>query len=311
VTALLAVDWGTSTLRAALLDARGRVRDERSLPRGIMTVAPGEFGAVFRDAFGDWFGEARLALVCGMAGSRQGWLEAPYCACPAGFDDIADSLAWVERGRIAIVPGLACEQEGVPDVMRGEETQVLGALQLLGLRDATLVLPGTHSKWVRVRDGRIEGFRTFMTGEVYGLLRRHSLLARSLPDGDGEFDGDAFHQGLVHARRTANLLHAAFSVRTLSLFERMPPAALPSYLSGLVIGEELRSREVDDAMPVVVVGTQALAQRYLAALPGAQAVGSQAAWQGLWAIAGSLGSAARKPAHGHPGKAVSAGRGRS
>ena len=120
----------------------------------------GEFPAVFDAACGDWMraGPA-LALVSGMAGSRQGWLEAPYCACPAGFSDIAAQLAWVQAGRVAIVPGLCCEQQGVPDVMRGEETQVFGALSLLELDQGILVLPGTHSKWVRVEAGRIQIFR--------------------------------------------------------------------------------------------------------------------------------------------------------
>ena len=130
---LLAIDWGTSSLRGALLDARGQVLDERGAPRGIMTVAPGEFPAVLRDTFGDWLQRCDLTLICGMAGSRQGWVEAPYCACPAGFADVTRQLAWVEPGRIAIVPGLSCEHDGAPDAMRGEETQVFGALQLLGI----------------------------------------------------------------------------------------------------------------------------------------------------------------------------------
>ena len=292
---LLAVDWGTSTLRAALLDGQGRVQSERSLPRGILSVAPGEFGAVFRDAFGDWFAQVPLALVCGMAGSRLGWLEAPYCDCPAGFDAIADSVAWVEQGRIAIVPGLTCERDGVPDVLRGEETQVLGALQLLNTRDATFVVPGTHSKWVRVNDARIEGFRTFMTGEFYGLLRQHSILARTLPDGDGDFDEDAFRRGVAYAGRSGNLLHAAFSVRTLSLFGRLAAEELPSYLSGLVIGEELRSLDIEDGRTVVVIGAPQLARRYALALPGARTIGSEAAWQGLWAIARALRRTPRNP----------------
>ena len=102
-----------------------------------------------------------------MAGSRQGWIEAPYCATPAGAHEIASKLAWIEPGRIAIVPGISHEEDGVPDVMRGEETQILGAAELLGEADFTAVLPGTHSKWVEVRAGRIERFRTFMTGEFF------------------------------------------------------------------------------------------------------------------------------------------------
>jgi 2-dehydro-3-deoxygalactonokinase len=294
VKRLVALDWGTSSLRAALLDGDGRAIEERSLPRGILNVAPGEFPAVFDAACGDWMraGPA-LALVSGMAGSRQGWLEAPYCACPAGFSDIAAHLAWVQAGRVAIVPGLCCEQQGVPDVMRGEETQVFGALSLLELGEGLLVLPGTHSKWVRVEAGRIQSFATFMTGEFFALLRNHSILARTLPEADGELDEAAFRRGVEHAGHSGNLLHAAFSARTLSLFERLPAQAMPSYLSGLVIGEELRSQQLQALRePVVIIGAQALTQRYELGLQtlgvAARRVGSEASWRGLWAIAQTL-----------------------
>jgi 2-dehydro-3-deoxygalactonokinase len=294
VSGLVAIDWGTSSLRAALIDERGHVVDEHSLPRGILTVAAGEFPRVFEAATAPWPQRAgMLCLLSGMVGSRQGWLEAPYCACPAGFAEIAARLAWVEPGRIAIVPGLCCEPQGVPDVMRGEETQVFGALALLGLESALLVLPGTHSKWVRVAAGRIESFSTFMTGEFYALLRQHSILARTLPEADGELDAKAFEQGLRHALATGNLLNAAFSVRTLALFERLPMQAAPSYLSGLVIGEELRSQQLgQDSGPLVVVGSPALTQRYelglrILGLPS-RAVGSQATWRGLWSVAQTL-----------------------
>jgi 2-dehydro-3-deoxygalactonokinase len=291
VRPLIALDWGTSSLRVARLGPQGRVLQERSLPRGILTVAPGEFPSVFDDACGDWMRQSGgPAILSGMVGSRQGWLEAPYCPCPAGFDEIAARLAWVQPGRIAIVPGLSCETYGVPDVIRGEETQVFGALQLLGIADGLFVLPGTHSKWVRVVRGRIEAFATFMTGEFYALLRRHSILARTLPDMDGELDAQALRRGVEHALQSGNLLHAAFSARTLALFERLPAAALPSYLSGLLIGEELRSQDLRaPSGPLVVIGSPALTQRYEVALQvmgvGAHSVGSQAGWRGLWAIA--------------------------
>jgi 2-dehydro-3-deoxygalactonokinase len=291
---LICIDWGTSSLRAALLDERGRVAEEHSIPRGILTVGTGEFPQVLEAATARWPRRAEmLCLLSGMVGSRQGWMEAPYCACPAGFADIAAQLAWVQPGRIAIVPGVRCEAHGVPDVMRGEETQVFGALALLGLDSARLVLPGTHSKWVRVKAGRIESFSTFMTGEFYALLRQHSILARTLPESDRELDVGAFEQGFRYALRTGNLLHAAFSARTLSLFDRLSASAMPSYLSGIVIGEELRSqglRPCDD--PVIVVGSPALTQRYELALSllgvRSAAAGSQATWQGLWSIAEHL-----------------------
>jgi 2-dehydro-3-deoxygalactonokinase len=291
---LIAVDWGTSSLRAALLDDKGQVKEERALPRGILTVPAGGFPKVFEEVTAGWpRGADTLALLSGMVGSRQGWLEAPYCACPAGFADIAAALAWVEPGRVAIVPGMNCEQQGVPDVMRGEETQVFGALQLLGIDHGLFVLPGTHSKWVRVAGGRVESFSTCMTGEFYALLRQHSILARTLPETDGELEPYAFERGVHHAWHCDNLMHAAFSVRTLSLFERMPQAALPSYLSGLVIGEELRSQHLRKlADPIVIVASPALTQRYELAMRlldiPVRAAGPEATWRGLWSIAQAI-----------------------
>lgn len=299
---LLAVDWGTSSLRGAWIDARGKTVEERSFDRGILTVPPGAFPAVFQDCFGDWMQRPdALCLMSGMVGSKQGWLEAAYCTCPAGFEEVAAKLAWVAPGRIAIVPGLVCEHEGlpdvarlqrIPDVMRGEETQIFGALKLLGLHDALVVLPGTHSKWVRVQACRIQSFATFMTGEFFALLRQHSILSRTLPASDGEFDSAAFDQGVTLALHSNSLLHTAFSTRTLSLFERLPAAALLSYLSGLVIGEELRVQTLQTNTHVVIIGLEALTRRYQNALAlrdvPAQRIGSEATWAGLWAIAQTI-----------------------
>lgn len=290
---LLAVDWGTSSLRGALLDPQGRVLDERAFARGILTVPPGGFPAVFETCFGDWSkGPDPLCLIAGMAGSQQGWMQTPYCPCPAGFGEIALQLTWIQAGRMAIVPGICCEDNGVPDVMRGEETQVFGALQLIGLQDALLVLPGTHSKWVTVQGGKIRHFGTFMTGEFYALLRQHSILARTLPDNDGEWDPAAFDQGVALALRGGGLLQTAFSVRTLALFERMPGTALPSYLSGLVIGDEIRAQPLVANTRVILIGSDALTQRYERALlqraVTVQRVGAEATWRGLWALAQTL-----------------------
>ena len=291
---LIAVDWGTSSLRGALIEngSIAEVAQERTFARGILTIEPGGFPAVFESCFGDWMTPDALCLISGMAGSQQGWLEAPYCPCPAGFDDVAARLAWIVPDRIAIVPGLSIDTAGIPDVMRGEEMQVFGALQLLRLQNARLVLPGTHSKWVTVTDSRITQFSTSMTGEFYALLRQHSILARTLPADEPPPDADAFGQGVTYALRGEGLLHTAFSTRTLALFQRMAADALPSYLSGLVIGEELRGQSLTRGDSVVIVGADALVARYEQALAllgvTCQRVGSNATWLGLRAIAKSL-----------------------
>ena len=215
---LLALDWGTSSLRGARIDDRGLVLEQRAFARGILTVPAGEFAQVFDSLFGDWARSgASLCLISGMAGSKQGWIEAPYCLCPAGFADIAAQLYWVTDPHLtiptAIVPGLHCESPcdlpglaTLPDVMRGEEVQILGALHLLGRQDGLFVLPGTHSKWARVKHGRVTGFQTFMTGEFYALLSHHSLLARSI-DRDAAFDEAAFTLGLARSSQGGGLLH--------------------------------------------------------------------------------------------------------
>jgi 2-dehydro-3-deoxygalactonokinase len=301
---MIAIDWGTSALRGALLDRQGGVLQERSAPLGILHVPPDGFEAVFNDLFGDWMRPpSQVALMAGMVGSQQGWQEAPYCPCPANAQDIAGALRWVQPGRIGIVPGLSCQHAGladapelaqVPDVMRGEETQILGALAATGLKDATLVLPGTHSKWARVRAQRIEAFTSYMTGEVYQLLRQHSLLARTLPPVDDATaaDDEAFEWGVRRALQGGGLLHTAFSVRTLSLFRQVPPQRLPDYLSGLVIGEEVRQHAPDPATPVLLVGAPALTARYqrALALAGVQArpLEGSVTWAGLWRIAREL-----------------------
>lgn len=295
MNSLVVLDWGTSSLRAALLDANGQVLQERASAQGILNVKAGGFPEVFMATCGDWMQEDRICLISGMAGSRQGWLEAPYCPCPGGLEELVRSMVWLASSqalpwRIGLVPGMSCERDGVPDVMRGEEVQIMGAAQLLGLREATMILPGTHSKWVRFGADRIEHFSTFMTGEFYALLRQHSILSRGLPAEDGALDLPGFDEGVERALSGASLLQTAFSTRTLALFERRPIASLPSYLSGLVIGEELRAQPDFSAdRPCIVIGSGPLTARYQRALGqkgiSAQTLGAQAGWQGLWSIA--------------------------
>ncbi|MCW5642790.1 MAG: 2-dehydro-3-deoxygalactonokinase [Rhodoferax sp.] len=302
-TALLALDWGTSSLRGARIGATGRVMDERAFPRGILTVPAGGFAEVFDTCFGDWARDgAQACLISGMAGSKQGWVEAPYCACPAGFADVAAELRWVQDARLhlptAIVPGLSCEHRsalpglaGVPDVMRGEEVQILGAMHLGGWRDGLCILPGTHSKWAWIRDGRVTTFRSYMTGEFYALLSQQSLLARTI-DTQAAFDADAFGLGLARAGQGGGLLHNAFSARTLSLFARMDAGPLASYLSGLVIGEELRAQDVQAAARVTVIGSPSLTARYALAFDRlgipTHRMGAEASWAGLHALSHHL-----------------------
>jgi 2-dehydro-3-deoxygalactonokinase len=297
---LIALDWGTTSLRAYLYDASGKVLATRASTAGIMNLPrsaeQGGFDAAFEDACGAWLDAApgTPVIAAGMVGSAQGWLEAPYVDAPANADALAAGIVRVKAAcgaTLHIIPGVLQRGE-LPNVMRGEETQIFGALDMLGLDDALFVLPGTHSKWAEVRGGRVERFSTAMTGEVYALLRHHSILARTLPSEDGPLHGEAFDSGVERALRSTSLLQSAFTVRTLALFERSTPDELASYLSGLVIGEELRTQGSLAGRRVHLIGNDTLTRRYQRALAraGAEgvAVGAQATWRGLWNIARSL-----------------------
>jgi len=201
--ALIGIDWGTTSFRAYRIDADGGVLETRSAPAGILKVADGDFEAVLEREVGSWLAAAPAlpVVISGMITSRQGWLEVPYCACPAGSAELAEALReHVTRAgrRLRFVPGLSLiGSDRVPDVIRGEETQIIGELGLAGddgLGRQAIVLPGTHSKWVFAEEGRIVWFATFMTGEVFAVLKEHSILGR-LMEGN-EQDEAAFARGL-------------------------------------------------------------------------------------------------------------------
>jgi 2-dehydro-3-deoxygalactonokinase len=286
VDRILAIDWGTTALRAWLADGEGRVLRRGASAEGILAVGDGGFAGALGRLVGDW--PKASAFAAGMIGSRQGWIEAPYASCPAGVHDLGRGLARVDApgvGSLAIVPGVSrVDPGGVPDVMRGEESQVLGTG-----RDGVFVLPGTHSKWVEVADGRIVWFATFMTGEVFAVLSQHSILGR-LMSGAGK-DEAAFSLGVERGGESgAGLLHALFSARTLGLFGKLPEAGLRSYLSGLLIGAELSgAARLVRSRSVGVIGAPALAARYVTALRRtgwqADALGEETIVTGLLRIA--------------------------
>lgn len=300
-TALIGLDWGTSAFRAYRFDVRGAVVERRTAPRGILQVEGGTFETALEGEIGDWLADAPDAplLASGMITSRQGWVEAPYVACPAGADQLAAGLVHHATGTgrpIRFVPGISViGEDDVPDVIRGEETQVVGALaETAGA--ALMVLPGTHSKWVVVEAGRITTFATFMTGELFAVMKAHSILGR-LMSGDG-FDATAFARGLRYAGEGGGgLLRRLFSARTLGLFDRLPAEAIGSYLSGLLIGTEIeetrawRSREA--SREVTVIASPDLAERYRGALEikglRPQLAVDDAAARGLFRIARAAG----------------------
>ncbi len=300
-TALIALDWGTSSARAYRVDGHGAVIDERSAALGVQQVRDGAFGAALAALLGDWSTIDAPRIGCGMIGSRQGWIEAPYLACPADLDALASAIAWAPERALAIVPGVICRgDDGIPDVMRGEETQILGALGA-GQRRALAVLPGTHSKWASFEDGRILDFATYMTGELHAVLLGHSILGRmaQAPGAAGDAPGAAFDRGLARGLGSGGLAHDIFGARTLALAGELASGDVADWLSGLLIGREIRDARTwaahrrCDAGPVTVIGSDALTARYARALAqagiAAERAPAGAAVRGLWAIASQAG----------------------
>jgi len=310
-TKLIALDWGTSSLRAYRFGAHGQVLEQRALAWGIMhlpqptssdAAADQGFRLALQEACGDWLQQApgTPLIAAGMIGSKQGWREAPYLETPLAVSAIGSTLTQVAATDtgvgvpLHIVSGLL-QRSTLPNVMRGEETQVAGILDQLQL-DALLVgLPGTHSKWVHVQDRRITHFDTFMTGEMYAALCQHTILGRTM-EHDGSIDHAAFLRGAAVARSAdgrAGLLSNIFSSRTLGLTGELSPRAQSDYLSGLLIGHEIAAMLAlnNTALParIALIGDAALCQRYRQVLALYDVtnvdIAASATQHGLWKLA--------------------------
>lgn len=315
---LIALDWGTSSLRAYLMDAGGRVLATRRLPWGIMHLPPAPSGTTesapedaferaFDAACGDWLqvDPDLPVLACGMVGSAQGWREAPYVELPTQLDALARQLVRVDRGvsaPIHIVPGLI-QRTALPNVMRGEETQAMGVLAALlheqAQDDLLIVLPGTHCKWISVRAGEVHHFFTFMTGEVYAALCNHTLLGKTMQAGEAQ--DDAFARGLAVTSTEAGevgLLGTIFSSRTLGLTGALSGAEQAEYLSGLLVGHEVAAvaslmRRQSRTPQLMLCGEADLCRRYASALEfngfAAPQLAAGATERGLWQLAVASG----------------------
>ncbi len=289
---MIGIDWGTTSFRAFRVTRDGTIRDRRISQRGIMNVPDARFGDTLREEIGPWLaaGEEHV-LLSGMIGSRQGWVEAPYLPCPAGLPDLAAALIDIpfDWAKVKLVPGLSgTDSSSVPEVMRGEETQVLGIPTLM--RSGGLAcLPGTHSKWVTVQEGRITSFTTHMTGEVFAALRGHTILGRMMRDGPA--GGVPFEAGLRRSADRGGLLHHLFGVRSRALTGELSETDSPAYLSGLLIGHEIRSAlgQTDGKAVVQVIGDPDLTSLYATAIAAcggyAERHDGQAAAYGLAQIA--------------------------
>ena len=263
------IDWGTTNARSYWVDGDGGVRDSRQSDLGILNLGDlGVTGAfdVLTSGWIDAKGARPPVLMSGMIGSRQGWTEAAYAPCPAALTDLAAKVMAVpEVDDVWIVPGVCLSPDGPRrDVIRGEEVQIFGALEVTGRASTTLCLPGTHSKWARVEDARLVDFATAMTGEVFHVMRAHSILG-ALLSADADHDAGAFAKGLGISATEGGLLNHLFSVRAEGLFGVMAQGELSSYLSGLLLGHEIRDMAAAypaDGAGVLLVGSSGLVAIY-------------------------------------------------
>jgi 2-dehydro-3-deoxygalactonokinase len=299
--AAIAGDWGTSNLRLFLCSVEGAILSRKTGPGAAAVDAP--FPRVLARLVADWQREeGELPVVlCGMVGSNIGWTQVPYVPCPASFDQIAAHCVTLEDGRVCIVPGLSCTNRlDAPDVMRGEETQIIGALQLdaaLRRGPQLLCLPGTHTKWVALDDGVVSNFLTAPAGELYALLAKYSVLVGDASPGqraaESPDDVAAFARGLEQVRRfpQADLLQRIFQCRSRRLTSDLAAHEASGFMSGLVIGSDAHAalRLMAPAAGVHVIGTPQLTQLYAQALSSFGAVpreidGDAAALAGLMLI---------------------------
>ena len=312
---LIGLDWGTTSLRACLFDSTGNVIARRASVAGIMNLPcpadKGGFDAAFEALCGAWLSHRPElpVIAAGMVGSAQGWTEAPYVRVPANADSLVGRMVQVRAAcgaMVSIVPGAMVQGE-LPNVMRGEETQIVGASpdgvsSASDSAPALIGLPGTHAKWAIVAGGSIQHFYTFMTGEVFAALSDHTILGRTMISPECA-QTDAFLRGVNVARRwnVAGVLSTIFSTRTLGLTAQLRAQQQPDYLSGLLIGHELAGLEgmlaqqniaFCDQVPTLI-GDEALCERYRLALPlfGCERVQivRHATDRGLWSIAAKAG----------------------
>lgn len=270
--ALIAVDWGTTSARAFLVGHDGRTLASREAALGVQAVRDGGFASALDALLGDWRTLPLRRLAAGMIGSRQGWIEATYVECPASVDALARGLARTPGGELTIVPGVrVLGGDGLPDVIRGEETQLFGAID--EGEDVLAVLPGTHSKWAHVAGDEIADFATYMTGEFYAVLLAHSILGRMAQAPVApEASGPAFLRGVAQGLAGGALSHIAFGARTQALVGELAAADVADWLSGALIGHEIRHARAwarargHNADRVRVIGFDALVARYAAAL---------------------------------------------
>ncbi|MGB9095377.1 2-dehydro-3-deoxygalactonokinase [Erwinia sp.] len=260
----IAIDWGSTNLRAWYY-REGRCQEDRRSESGITRLNGRTPAEVFATVTEGWPVAELPVVMAGMVGSNAGWLSVPYLACPVALNDIASRLTKV-AGLAWIVPGLSMDTRDNVNVMRGEETQLLGAAKLKPA--SHYVMPGTHCKWVREEDGKIVDFRTVMTGELHHVLLNHTLVGTGLPE--QKPDAEAFRQGLETGANDRSILSRLFEVRAAHVLGARPRDSVSDYLSGLLIGHEVALMKETfmqgESAPLTLIAGSSLADRYLQAM---------------------------------------------
>ncbi len=271
----IAVDWGTSNMRAWAMSASGTVLAEARSDKGMGELARDAFEPELLHTVGDWVNGPTTVIACGMVGSRQGWVEAPYSAapCPALPEGFARATAKHPDLLVHVIPGI--KQTSPADVMRGEETQIAGFLARNKNWDGVICLPGTHTKWVHVSADEVVSFQTFMTGELFATISEHTVLRHSIA-ADG-WDDDAFATAVADAMaRPERLAARLFSLRAEGLLNDLPGTAARARLSGLLIGAELAAaKPYWLGQQIAVIGAGGLSKLYVDALAAQHALAAQ------------------------------------
>ncbi|MCK6263412.1 2-dehydro-3-deoxygalactonokinase [Vibrio sp. ZSDE26] len=258
----LILDWGTTNFRAFAMSDEGTLVDKIEHKMGLLQVEEGSFADKLESMLSDWL-ESYISLpifMAGMVGSAQGWVNVPYVSTPASIDTLAKNthqftLPW--GAKATIIPGVShCDEHGGFDVMRGEEVQLFGLIEIVGKSNLQAAFPGTHSKHVEIGNGTIEAFNTYMTGELFSALSTQTILGRGLPLQTDSHS--AFEKG-VGESGNSTITNQLFKARTHRLFGNLQDTEVHDYLSGLLIGNEVRELEHET---VYLVGGEALSSRY-------------------------------------------------
>ena len=293
---LIAVDWGSSRFRAYLLDESGTLLDRIENNQGIFCHKQDAYNKTLQHACEDWLHRKPdiPILMAGMIGSRSGWFETPYLPCPVSIRRLGDNIIQVpdlHSHPVYIVPGISFMSPcGLPDVIRGEETQIFGALDGSVNNKLLACVPGTHSKWIRVENNQIIRFSTFMTGEVFSAVQQCGSISSLLDECD--FDKNSFLVGVGVSQKKGGLLHQLFSLRARAVSGQSDMKLNPGYLSGLLIGAEIKAalELYPGITEIIVIGNNALIHDYGLAfsafgISADSTRAEQAFVKGLWKLA--------------------------